>query len=150
MVEQGRLHVFREAPAEQAAVRAQQSSACSGSAVFPAPLPDTRTAGPGFSSAGHHDLQPALFPQLVDHRAKFSMWWVTEFKTIKFPSQGTIFDYYIDPETKKFETWSKLIPQFDFDPEVPLQVSVAEQPRMCSDSSSSPLSMSKSFDLARN
>jgi len=60
--------------------------------------------------------------QLVDYRVEFSKWWVAEFKTIKFPSQGTVFDFYIDPETKKFEPWSKLIPQFEFDPEVPLQV----------------------------
>uniref|UniRef100_A0A8C5TMB1 Dynein axonemal heavy chain 17 n=1 Tax=Malurus cyaneus samueli TaxID=2593467 RepID=A0A8C5TMB1_9PASS len=59
--------------------------------------------------------------QLVDYRVEFSKWWVAEFKTIKFPSQGTVFDFYIDPETKKFEPWSKLISQFEFDPEVPLQ-----------------------------
>uniref|UniRef100_A0A8D2N608 Dynein axonemal heavy chain 17 n=1 Tax=Zonotrichia albicollis TaxID=44394 RepID=A0A8D2N608_ZONAL len=60
--------------------------------------------------------------QLVDYRVEFSKWWVAEFKTIKFPSHGTVFDFYVDPETKKFEPWSKLIPQFEFDPEVPLQV----------------------------
>uniref|UniRef100_A0A8C5WIH4 Dynein axonemal heavy chain 17 n=1 Tax=Leptobrachium leishanense TaxID=445787 RepID=A0A8C5WIH4_9ANUR len=59
--------------------------------------------------------------QLVDYRSEFSKWWVTEFKTIKFPSQGTVFDYYIDPESKKFEPWSKLIPKFEFDPDMPLQ-----------------------------
>ncbi|KGL72843.1 Dynein heavy chain 9, axonemal, partial [Tinamus guttatus] len=59
--------------------------------------------------------------QLVDYRVEFSKWWVAEFKTIKFPSQGTVFDFYIDPETKKFEPWSKLIPQFEFDPEMPLK-----------------------------
>uniref|UniRef100_H3A2B2 Dynein axonemal heavy chain 9 n=1 Tax=Latimeria chalumnae TaxID=7897 RepID=H3A2B2_LATCH len=59
--------------------------------------------------------------QLVDYRVEFSKWWVTEFKTVKFPSQGTVFDYYIDPETKKFEPWLKLIPKFEFDPEMPLQ-----------------------------
>lgn len=58
----------------------------------------------------------------MDYRVEFSKWWVAEFKTIKFPSQGTVFDFYIDPETKKFEPWSKLIPQFEFDPEMPLQV----------------------------
>ncbi|XP_044152524.1 dynein axonemal heavy chain 9 [Bufo gargarizans] len=59
--------------------------------------------------------------QLIDYRVEFSKWWLTEFKTIKFPSQGTIFDCYIDPETKKFEPWSKLIPKFEFDPDMPLQ-----------------------------
>ncbi|XP_016013564.2 dynein heavy chain 9, axonemal isoform X3 [Rousettus aegyptiacus] len=72
--------------------------------------------------------------QLMDYRAEFSKWWLTEFKTVKFPSQGTIFDYYIDPETKKFELWSKLIPQFEFDPEMPLQaclVHTSETIRVC-------------------
>ncbi|XP_022380343.1 dynein heavy chain 9, axonemal [Enhydra lutris kenyoni] len=72
--------------------------------------------------------------QLVDYRAEFSKWWLTEFKTVKFPSQGTIFDYYIDPATKKFEPWSKLIPQFEFDPEMPLQaclVHTSETIRVC-------------------
>ncbi|XP_035580605.1 dynein heavy chain 9, axonemal isoform X2 [Zalophus californianus] len=72
--------------------------------------------------------------QLVDYRAEFSRWWLTEFKTVKFPSQGTIFDYYIDPATKKFEPWSKLIPQFEFDPEMPLQaclVHTSETIRVC-------------------
>uniref|UniRef100_A0A8C9J5L0 Dynein axonemal heavy chain 9 n=1 Tax=Piliocolobus tephrosceles TaxID=591936 RepID=A0A8C9J5L0_9PRIM len=72
--------------------------------------------------------------QLVDYRAEFSKWWLTEFKTVKFPAQGTIFDYYIDPETKKFEPWSKLIPQFEFDPEMPLQaclVHTSETIRVC-------------------
>ncbi|KAL2077982.1 hypothetical protein ACEWY4_025667 [Coilia grayii] len=59
--------------------------------------------------------------QLVDYRVEFSKWWVTEFKTIKFPSQGTVFDYYIDPDTKKFEPWSKMVPKFEMDPDIPLQ-----------------------------
>jgi dynein heavy chain len=53
---------------------------------------------------------------------EFTKWWITEFKTIKFPSQGTVFDYYIDPETKKFEPWSKIVPKFELDPDLPLQV----------------------------
>uniref|UniRef100_A0A668AEI7 Dynein axonemal heavy chain 17 n=1 Tax=Myripristis murdjan TaxID=586833 RepID=A0A668AEI7_9TELE len=64
----------------------------------------------------------ALFQdQLVDYRVEFSKWWVTEFKTIKFPSQGTVFDYYIDPDTKKFEPWSRMVPEFEMDPDTPLQ-----------------------------
>ncbi|XP_009879601.1 PREDICTED: dynein heavy chain 17, axonemal [Charadrius vociferus] len=62
--------------------------------------------------------------QLVDYRVEFSKWWVNEFKTVKFPSQGTIFDYYIDPETKKFMLWTEKVPKFELDPEVPLQASM--------------------------
>ncbi|NXG18699.1 DYH17 protein, partial [Grallaria varia] len=67
----------------------------------------------------------ALFQdQLVDHRQQFSKWWLTDFKAIKFPNQGTIFDYYIDPETKMFKPWDERVPQFELDPEVPLQAVV--------------------------
>ena len=58
----------------------------------------------------------------MDHRVEFTKWWVTDFKTIKFPSAGTVFDYYIDPETKKFEPWTKKVPKFEYDPDIPLQV----------------------------
>ncbi|XP_052825334.1 dynein beta chain, ciliary isoform X1 [Octopus bimaculoides] len=59
--------------------------------------------------------------QLVDYRNEFSKWWITEFKSIKFPGQGTVFDYYIDSETKKFEHWSKKVNPFEFDPDIPLK-----------------------------
>ncbi|ESO12478.1 hypothetical protein HELRODRAFT_155577 [Helobdella robusta] len=62
--------------------------------------------------------------QLVDHRVEFTKWWVGEFKTIKFPAQGTVFDYYIDQETKKFELWSKKVPKFELDSEIPLQATM--------------------------
>ncbi|KFQ06883.1 Dynein heavy chain 17, axonemal, partial [Leptosomus discolor] len=62
--------------------------------------------------------------ELVDYRLEFSKWWVNEFKAIKFPSQGTIFDYYINPETKKFMPWTEKVPKFKLDPEVPLQASM--------------------------
>ncbi|XP_015735401.1 dynein heavy chain 17, axonemal [Coturnix japonica] len=67
----------------------------------------------------------ALFQdQLMDYRAEFSKWWVSEFKSVKFPAQGTIFDYYINPETKKFKPWTDKVPTFRLDPEVPLQASM--------------------------
>ncbi|XP_021069297.1 dynein heavy chain 17, axonemal isoform X2 [Mus pahari] len=62
--------------------------------------------------------------QLIDYRVEFSKWWINEFKTIKLPSQGTIFDYYIDPETKKFLPWTDKVPNFELDPDIPLQASL--------------------------
>ena len=53
---------------------------------------------------------------------EFSKWWVTEFKHIKFPSQGTIFDYFLDHETKKWLPWREKVSKFVLDPEMPLQV----------------------------
>lgn len=47
---------------------------------------------------------------------------MAEFKTIKYPSQGTVFDYYIDTETKEFLPWSHIIPKYELDSDMPLQV----------------------------
>ena len=49
---------------------------------------------------------------------------MTGFKTIKFPSAGTVFEYFIDPETKKFAPWTEKVEKFIMDPEVPLQVCI--------------------------
>ena len=67
----------------------------------------------------------ALFQdQLVDHRVEFSKWRLTDFKTVKFPSVGTVFDYYVDNETKRFEPWTNIIEPFTLDPELPLQAAL--------------------------
>ncbi|XP_031749733.1 dynein heavy chain 11, axonemal [Xenopus tropicalis] len=64
----------------------------------------------------------ALFQdQLIDYRLEFSKWWNKEMRTIKFPSHGTVFDYYIDPDTKRFTPWAEKIPEFDMVPDSPLQ-----------------------------
>jgi len=47
---------------------------------------------------------------------------VTEFKVVKFPSQGTVFDYFLDSDTKKWMPWSEKVPKYCMDPDMPLQV----------------------------
>jgi dynein heavy chain len=64
--------------------------------------------------------------QLVDYRVEFTKWWATEFKHIKFPSQGTVFDYFLDHQSKKWTPWSEKVPVFNLDPEMPLQVGSCE------------------------
>jgi dynein heavy chain, axonemal len=41
----------------------------------------------------------------TDHRKNFSDWFRSKFKTVKIPSRDTIFDYWLDPKTVKFESW---------------------------------------------
>lgn len=60
--------------------------------------------------------------QLNDYRAEFSRWWSKEMRAVKFPSQGSVFDYFIDSETKKFTPWSEKMVPFELEPDVPLQV----------------------------
>ncbi|XP_071446269.1 dynein beta chain, ciliary-like [Hetaerina americana] len=62
--------------------------------------------------------------QIVDYRVEFSKWWVNEFKSVKFPSQGTVFGYFIDRETKKFLPWTEVVPNFELDTDIPLQATL--------------------------
>jgi len=43
----------------------------------------------------------------TDYRKLFSEWWRGEFKDVKFPSRDTIFEYWLDPETNTFDSWTK-------------------------------------------
>lgn len=72
----------------------------------------------GFGSALYQD-------HIVDSHRDFHKWWTSEFKDVKFPPQGTIFDYYLDVRTQKFQRWDAMetMEKFDYtDPEIPLQV----------------------------
>ncbi|KAJ3023806.1 hypothetical protein HKX48_000940 [Thoreauomyces humboldtii] len=66
--------------------------------------------------------------QMVDYRVEFSKWWNSEFKTIKFPVQGTVFDYYVESETKRFVPWTDRVPTYVFDPETPLSAVLVHTP----------------------
>ncbi|GFR90124.1 dynein heavy chain 17, axonemal, partial [Elysia marginata] len=59
--------------------------------------------------------------QLCDHRVDFTKWFTVEYKTVKFPPHGTVFDYYICPQSRTFKPWTNLVPDFEFDPDLPLQ-----------------------------
>ncbi|KAM9308794.1 LOW QUALITY PROTEIN: dynein axonemal heavy chain 11 [Gastrophryne carolinensis] len=67
-----------------------------------------------FGGALHKD-------QLIDYRGEFSQWWMKEMKTVKFPGQGTVFDYYLDNKTRKFLSWSEKVPKLHMEPDIPLQ-----------------------------
>ena len=41
----------------------------------------------------------------TDHRKLFSDWFRQKFKAIKIPARDTVFDYWLDLKTCKFESW---------------------------------------------
>ncbi|XP_051576917.1 dynein axonemal heavy chain 11 [Myxocyprinus asiaticus] len=59
--------------------------------------------------------------QLHDYRAEFSQWWTKEMKTVKFPVQGSVFDYYLDPHARRFLPWTDRMPTFQMEPDTHVQ-----------------------------
>ncbi|CAH8480381.1 unnamed protein product [Dicrocoelium dendriticum] len=62
--------------------------------------------------------------QLADYRIEFSKWWLNEFKQVKFPSTGGVFDFFWNLNTRKFESWSTRLSKCELDPEIPLEASL--------------------------
>ena len=54
----------------------------------------------------------------VDYRKQFSNWWKNEMKTIKFPSKGTVFDYYV--KESRLDEWASIVETIDYSSEVPM------------------------------
>ncbi|KAM6210848.1 LOW QUALITY PROTEIN: dynein axonemal heavy chain 11 [Sarcoramphus papa] len=63
----------------------------------------------------------ALAQDQLNYQAEFSCWWLKKMKEVKFPSQGTVFNYYLDPEKRKFLPWVDKVLSPDVDPDAPLQ-----------------------------
>lgn len=61
-----------------------------------------------------------LVDQVRDCRVEFSKWWRVEWKHIKFPDGGTVFDYYIDEDGYKFVPWTQIVPEYNHEPEKPI------------------------------
>lgn len=73
----------------------------------------------GFGSALYQD-------HIIDWHREFHKWWISEFKDIKLPPQGSIFDYCLDVQKQKFIKWEEMWQQQDneldtFDADTPLQ-----------------------------
>jgi dynein heavy chain len=46
---------------------------------------------------------------------------MNEFKTVNFPANGSVFDFYVDHHQQDFAPWVQKVPKFELDPDVPLQ-----------------------------
>merc|ERR1719310_1193050 len=54
----------------------------------------------------------------VDYRKQFSNWWKGEMKTIKFPSKGTVMDYYV--KEARLEEWATMVTPLDYSSTTPM------------------------------
>jgi dynein heavy chain, axonemal len=48
----------------------------------------------------------------MDYRSAFDKWWKEEWKNVRFPEQGTVFDYLIDKNTGRIGLWSEKVPSY--------------------------------------
>lgn len=71
----------------------------------------------GFGSSLFEDQQ-------IDWRIEFSKFWIHEYQSIQFPDNNNacVFDYYVDKNTKQFKLWEDLVPKYEIDSDIPLQV----------------------------
>ena len=72
----------------------------------------------------------------TDNRKLFSDWWKSEWRTVKLPTQYTIFDYWYDPNSNTFELWSKSpflsADMMDYDSTTPMASVTVPTPETCS------------------
>lgn len=52
-----------------------------------------------------------------DHRLRFNRWWRNEWRPVKYPDVGLVFDYFADAETLRFTHWSEVTKTIEYDPE---------------------------------
>ena len=72
----------------------------------------------------------------TDNRKLFSDWWRSEWRSVKLPTQYTIFDYWYDPEANTFELWSKSpflsADMMEYDSATPMASVTVPTPETCS------------------
>jgi len=72
----------------------------------------------------------------TDNRKLFSDWWRSEWRTVKMPTQYTVFDYWYDPHSNTFEQWSKSpylsADMMEYDTSTPMASVTVPTPETCS------------------
>mmetsp|Transcript_22862 Transcript_22862/g.57026 ORF Transcript_22862/g.57026 Transcript_22862/m.57026 type:complete len:4419 (+) Transcript_22862:2-13258(+) len=56
----------------------------------------------------------------TDYRKKFSAWWKEQWKTVKFPHRGEVFDFFVDKEKGEFAAWADIVPTLSYSSSEPM------------------------------
>ena len=56
-----------------------------------------------------------LVDKVTDHKTEFSRYWTASFKTVAYPPEGTVFDYYVDEKTVTMQPWTDKIETFAYE-----------------------------------
>lgn len=44
----------------------------------------------------------------------------TTWTSVKIPGKGTVYDYFVNPKTQKFQPWAELVTDIDYDGTKPM------------------------------
>ncbi len=50
----------------------------------------------------------------------FDKWFKQTFTSVKMPGKGTVYDYFVNPKTGKFQPWAELVTDVSYDSNVPM------------------------------
>eukprot|EP00878_Enallax_costatus_P012531 GHUV01013087.1.p1 GENE.GHUV01013087.1~~GHUV01013087.1.p1 ORF type:complete len:2750 (+),score=1040.15 GHUV01013087.1:633-8882(+) len=56
----------------------------------------------------------------VDYRRNFDKWWKQTWTTVKLPGKGTVYDYFVNAKTGKFQPWAELVVDVQCDSSKPM------------------------------
>ena len=80
-----------------------------------APPPDKKVLEHQFVFATVWALGGALAVDKVhDYKAEFSKWWKAEWKSVIFPEQGSVFDYYVDEANACMAPWADKVSGYTY------------------------------------
>lgn len=56
----------------------------------------------------------------IPYRRNFDKWFKQTWTTVKIPGKGTVYDYFVNPKTQKFQPWAELVTDIDYDGSRPM------------------------------
>ncbi|MEW5298846.1 MAG: hypothetical protein WDW36_001923 [Sanguina aurantia] len=56
----------------------------------------------------------------INYRRNFDKWFKNTWTSVKIPGKGTVYDYFVNPKTQKFQPWAELVTDIDYDSSKPM------------------------------
>ena len=56
----------------------------------------------------------------INYRKNFDKWFKSTWTTVKIPGKGSVYDYFVNAKTQKFQPWAELVTDVDYDSSQPM------------------------------
>lgn len=68
----------------------------------------------------------------INYKRNFDKWFKQTWTTIKFPGKGTVYDYFVNPKTQKFQPWAELVSDIEYNSGTPMSTVFVPTPETSS------------------